>query len=191
MRHRTNMVDMKLLRSIIKIRIDIQEIIPNTTFEMNQEETKRIGQSLTRSSNIQTLRLKNKATSTPRLNTTQKGTPNIKRMEVYTQGKEENHQYPTNLSIQMKRVKKMRAILKIAPSTKYPEGKLPIVIITEWSSFTYENFISAILYLSLLKQFFHRIMIEYTLTEEDILYCRKAIEDYDDDGNGQIGIFDL
>lgn len=34
-------------------------------------------------------------------------------------------------------------------------------------------------------------MIEYTLTEEDILYCRKAIEDYDDDGNGQIGIFDL
>lgn len=52
MRHRTNMVDMKLLRSIIKIRIDIQEIIPNMTFEMNQEETKRIGQSLTRSSNI-------------------------------------------------------------------------------------------------------------------------------------------
>lgn len=35
------------------------------------------------------------------------------------------------------------------------------------------------------------IMIDYTLTEEDIMYCRKAIEDYDDDGNGQIGIFDL
>lgn len=34
-------------------------------------------------------------------------------------------------------------------------------------------------------------MLEYTLTEEDILYCRKAIEDLDDDGNGRVGIFDL
>lgn len=34
-------------------------------------------------------------------------------------------------------------------------------------------------------------MIDYTLTEEDIMFCRKAIEDYDDDGNGRIGIFDL
>lgn len=135
--------------------------------------------------------MKNKATSTPRLNTTQKKTLNIRTMEVYTQGKKGNHQFATSLSIQMKMVKKMMAILKIAPSTKHPEGKPPIVTITEWSSFTYQNLIAAILYLSLLKQFFHRIMIEYTLTEDDILYCRKAIEDYDDDGNGQIGIFDL
>ena len=34
-------------------------------------------------------------------------------------------------------------------------------------------------------------MLEYTLTEEDILFCRKAIEDLDDDGNGQISVFDL
>lgn len=26
---------------------------------------------------------------------------------------------------------------------------------------------------------------------EDFRFCRKAIEDLDDDGNGQIGIFDL
>lgn len=34
-------------------------------------------------------------------------------------------------------------------------------------------------------------MFDYTLTEEDIMYCRKAIEDLDDDGNGQISIYDL
>ena len=34
-------------------------------------------------------------------------------------------------------------------------------------------------------------MIDYTLTEEDILYCRKAIEELDEDGNGQISIYDL
>lgn len=85
----------------------------------------------------------------------------------------------------------MIAILKIDPSTKHPERKPLIVTIIEWPRVTYKNFIPSILYLSLLKQFFHLTMIEYTLTEEDILYCRKAIEDYDDDGNGQIGIFDL
>lgn len=34
-------------------------------------------------------------------------------------------------------------------------------------------------------------MIQYILTEEDIMHCRKAIEDLDDDGNGRVGIFDL
>lgn len=34
-------------------------------------------------------------------------------------------------------------------------------------------------------------MIEYALTEEDIFFCRKAIEDLDDDGNGQVNIYDL
>lgn len=34
-------------------------------------------------------------------------------------------------------------------------------------------------------------MLEYTLTVEDILFCRSAIEDLDDDGNGQISVFDL
>lgn len=34
-------------------------------------------------------------------------------------------------------------------------------------------------------------MIEYTLTEEDIIFCRNAIDGLDDDGNGRIGIFDL
>lgn len=29
------------------------------------------------------------------------------------------------------------------------------------------------------------------LTDEDIKYCQKAIEDLDDDGNGEISIFDL
>ncbi len=94
--------------------------------------------------------MKNKATSTSRLNTTQKRTPNIRTMEVYTQGKEGNHQFATSLSIQMKMVNKMMAILKIAPSTKHPERKQPIVTITERPSFTYQNLIAAILYLSIL-----------------------------------------
>lgn len=34
-------------------------------------------------------------------------------------------------------------------------------------------------------------IMDYILTEEDILYCRKAIEDLDDDGNGQISIYDF
>lgn len=33
--------------------------------------------------------------------------------------------------------------------------------------------------------------MDYILTEEDILYCRKAVEDLDDDGNGQISIYDF
>lgn len=33
--------------------------------------------------------------------------------------------------------------------------------------------------------------MEYLLTEEDISYCRRAIEDLDDDGNGQINIYDF
>ena len=34
-------------------------------------------------------------------------------------------------------------------------------------------------------------MTDYILTDDDINYCRKAIEDLDDDGNGVISIFDL
>lgn len=33
--------------------------------------------------------------------------------------------------------------------------------------------------------------MDYTLTEDDIMHCRKAIEDLDDDGNGRVGINDL
>lgn len=33
--------------------------------------------------------------------------------------------------------------------------------------------------------------MEYILTEEDISFCRRAIEDLDDDGNSQISIYDL
>lgn len=33
--------------------------------------------------------------------------------------------------------------------------------------------------------------MEYILTETDIKYCRKAIEDLDDDGNGQISMYDF
>lgn len=33
--------------------------------------------------------------------------------------------------------------------------------------------------------------MEYTLTETDISYCRRAVEDLDDDGNGLISIFDF
>lgn len=33
--------------------------------------------------------------------------------------------------------------------------------------------------------------MEYILTEEDISYCRQAIEDLDDEGNGYISIYDL
>ncbi len=49
MRHHTNIVYTRLLKNIIKIRIGIQEIIRKMTFEINQEETNRIDQSLTRS----------------------------------------------------------------------------------------------------------------------------------------------
>lgn len=34
-------------------------------------------------------------------------------------------------------------------------------------------------------------MLDYTLTEQDIIYCRKAIEGLDEDGNGIISIHDL
>jgi len=33
--------------------------------------------------------------------------------------------------------------------------------------------------------------MDYILTEEDIRYCRKSIEDLDDDGNGLISIYDF
>ena len=33
--------------------------------------------------------------------------------------------------------------------------------------------------------------MDYILTETDISYCRRAIEDLDDDGNGLINIYDL
>jgi Ca2+-binding EF-hand superfamily protein len=33
--------------------------------------------------------------------------------------------------------------------------------------------------------------MEYILTESDISYCRRAVDDLDDDGNGLISIFDL
>ena len=33
--------------------------------------------------------------------------------------------------------------------------------------------------------------MEYILSEEDISYCRRAIEDLDDNGNGQISMYDL
>ena len=33
--------------------------------------------------------------------------------------------------------------------------------------------------------------MEYILTEEDIKYCRKSIEDLDDDGSGLISIYDF
>lgn len=48
MRHRTNIVYTRPLKNIIKIRIGFQEIIRKMTFEINQEETNRIDQSLTR-----------------------------------------------------------------------------------------------------------------------------------------------
>lgn len=31
----------------------------------------------------------------------------------------------------------------------------------------------------------------YNLTEEDVKYCRQAVEDLDDDGNGLINVYDL
>lgn len=34
-------------------------------------------------------------------------------------------------------------------------------------------------------------MESYILSEEDISYCRRSIEDLDDDGNGQINVFDF
>lgn len=33
--------------------------------------------------------------------------------------------------------------------------------------------------------------MEYVLSESDINYCRRAIEDLDDDGNGLINIYDF
>lgn len=33
--------------------------------------------------------------------------------------------------------------------------------------------------------------MDYILTEQDINYCRRAIEDLDDDGNTLISVFDL
>jgi len=33
--------------------------------------------------------------------------------------------------------------------------------------------------------------MDYILTEEDIRYCQKSIEDLDDDGNGLISIYDF
>ena len=33
--------------------------------------------------------------------------------------------------------------------------------------------------------------MEYILTEEDINFCQKAIEDLDDDGNRLINVYDL
>ena len=33
--------------------------------------------------------------------------------------------------------------------------------------------------------------MEYILTEEDISFCRQAVEDLEDDNNGQISIYDL
>lgn len=34
-------------------------------------------------------------------------------------------------------------------------------------------------------------MESYILSEEDLSYCRRSIEDLDDDGNGQINVFDF
>ena len=33
--------------------------------------------------------------------------------------------------------------------------------------------------------------MEYILTEEDISYCRQAVEDLDDENNGHFSIYDL
>jgi Ca2+-binding EF-hand superfamily protein len=33
--------------------------------------------------------------------------------------------------------------------------------------------------------------MEYLLTEGDISFCRRAVEDLDDDGNGLINIYDF
>lgn len=37
----------------------------------------------------------------------------------------------------------------------------------------------------------YKASLEESVYLQDYLFCRKAIEDLDDDGNGQVGVFDL
>ena len=106
---------------------------------------------------------------------------NTKTQEACTQEKRENLQFLINLNTQKNKTIQMEtANFNIRPHQKD---------ITDYTNFDI-YFFNAFHFISIL-EFFHTTMIDYTLTEEDIMFCRKAIEDYDDDGNGRIGIFDL
>lgn len=106
---------------------------------------------------------------------------NTKTQEACTQEKRENLQFLINLNTRKNTTIQMEtANFNIRPHQKD---------ITDMTLTLIFTFFNALHFISIL-QFFHT-MIDYTLTEEDIMFCRKAIEDYDDDGNGRIGIFDL